>query len=121
MSFQDKVIVITGAAGGIGKDAVKAFANDGAKVVLVDLNQEDLNHVVTDLDLKEGEYLTVPADVSNEDQVRNYVKKATATFGTIDVFFNNAGIEGKVLPIPDYPSEVFDQVLNVNVKGVFMV
>jgi 3alpha(or 20beta)-hydroxysteroid dehydrogenase len=118
-SFKDKVIVIIGAAGGIGVEAVKAFSNDGAKVVLVDLNQEDLDKVVTELDLKKGEYIAVAADVSNEDQVRNYVEQAATTFGTIDVFFNNAGIEGKVLPIPEYPSEVFDQVLNVNVKGVF--
>nr|WP_217807567.1 SDR family NAD(P)-dependent oxidoreductase [Thalassobacillus devorans] len=119
MSFQGKVVVISGAAGGIGKEAVKTFSDDGAKVVLVDLNQEDLDHMVTELDLKDGEYVTVQADVSQENQVRNYVEKATEAFGTIDVLFNNAGIEGKVLPIPDYPSEVFDQVLDVNVKGVF--
>ncbi|MCM3584662.1 SDR family oxidoreductase [Mesobacillus maritimus] len=119
MSFQNKVVVITGAAGGIGQEAVKTFAENGAKVVLVDLNQEALDQVVTELDLKEGTYLTVAADVSKEDQVRSYVEKATAAFGSIDVFFNNAGIEGKVLPISEYPSEVFEQVLDVNVKGAF--
>ncbi|TMW70094.1 SDR family NAD(P)-dependent oxidoreductase [Alteribacter natronophilus] len=119
MSFNGKVVVITGAAGGIGKEAVKSFSNDGAKVTLVDLDQEALDQAAAELDLNDGQYITVAADVGNEAQVKNFIEKTVEAFGTVDVLFNNAGIEGKVLPIPDYPSELFDKVLDVNVKGVF--
>ncbi|MBB6452416.1 NAD(P)-dependent dehydrogenase (short-subunit alcohol dehydrogenase family) [Salirhabdus euzebyi] len=118
MSFNGKVVVITGAAGGLGQEAAKQFVNDGAKVVLVDLKQEALDQTVAELGLPEGSYITVAADVSKEEQVKNYVEKAKEAFGQIDVFFNNAGVEGVVIPIPDYPSDVFSQVLDVNVKGV---
>lgn len=119
MSFNEKVVIITGAAGGIGKEAVKTFAADGAKITLVDLDQEELDRVATELDLKEDRYITVAADVSDEAQVENYVNETLDAFGTVDVFFNNAGIEGKVIPIPEYPSDLFSKVLDVNVKGVF--
>lgn len=119
MSFIDQIVLITGAAGGIGKEAANVFANEGATLALVDLYQSDLEKVVQELNLQKHKYLLLPADVTKEEQVEKFVQKTKASFGKIDVFFNNAGIEGKVAPITDYPSDIFETVMNVNVMGVF--
>lgn len=119
MELKDKVAIVTGAAGGIGKATAKLFADEGAKVVLVDLKREALEEAAKELELTPEQHLLVEADVSSEDDVANYVKETKAKFGRIDVFFNNAGIEGKVYHIVDQPAENIDAVLNVNVKGVF--
>ncbi|MEH7393554.1 SDR family NAD(P)-dependent oxidoreductase, partial [Bacillus sp. JJ1474] len=111
--------VITGGAGGIGKVVAERFLKEGAKVVLVDLFEESLLKAKDEL-ASLGEVLTVQADVSKESDVENYVKKALEHFGKIDVFFNNAGIEGKVAPLVDQKIEDFDKVISVNVRGVFL-
>lgn len=114
-----KVAVITGAAGGIGKVTAERFLKEGAKVVLVDLFEESLAQTKEELS-SFGELLTVQADVSKESDVENYVNKAVEHFGKIDIFFNNAGIEGKVAPIMEQNVEDLDKVLSVNVRGVFL-
>jgi len=114
-----KVAVITGGSGGIGKVVAKRFLEEGAKVVLVDLVQGALDEVKAELDTL-GEVLAVQADVTKEEDVKNYVDQAVAKFGTIDVFFNNAGIEGKVQPITEISLEDFEKVQHVNVRGVFL-
>ncbi|MDN3015552.1 SDR family oxidoreductase [Paenibacillus sp. BSR1-1] len=114
-----KVAIITGGAGGIGKVTAKRFLEEGAKVVLVDLFQESLDKTKEELD-PYGEVIVVRADVSKEEDVQNYVQKTVDHFGKIDVFFNNAGIEGKVAPITEQKVEDFDKVLSVNVRGVFL-
>ncbi len=119
MEFTDKVVIITGAAGGIGKAAAKLFAAEGAKLTLVDLNEDSLLSVVKELGLEEGNCIVQPADVSKEEQVKNYVDKTISQFGRIDVFINNAGTEGKVKPIVQTSAEELDLVLNVNIKGVY--
>ncbi len=117
--LKDKVVIISGAANGIGKEAVKGFANQGAKVALVDLNMAALEKVAQEFNLRKGSYLLLPADVSKEEQVQQYVQKTKDTFGKIDVFFNNAGVEGAINLITDYPAEALEAVVNVNIKGVF--
>lgn len=117
--FSGKVAVITGGAGGIGKVTAERFLKEGAKVVLVDLFEESLHKAKEGLD-SFGEVITVQADVSKESDVESYVKKAIEHFGKIDVFFNNAGIEGKVAPLVDQKMEDFDKVISVNVRGVFL-
>lgn len=117
--LENKVAIITGGAGGIGQKTGETFLKEGAKVVLVDMNEDLLNQ--TKLNLKHyGEVMTIKADVSNENDVKNYVNKTVETFGRIDIFFNNAGIEGKVAPIVDQEIEDFDKVFKVNVNGVFL-
>lgn len=120
MSFANKVVLITGAAGGIGKVTARAFAREGARLGLVDLDLAALEKTARELDLPEGSYLLIPADVTKEEQVQGYVQKVKDTFGRIDVFFNNAGIEGAVALTTDYPSDDFDRVIAVNLKGVFL-
>ncbi|MCA1010323.1 SDR family NAD(P)-dependent oxidoreductase [Halobacillus halophilus] len=111
--------VITGGSGGIGKTTARLFLQEGAKVSLVDVNEEALKDAKSELD-SYGELITITADVTDEKDVQNYVEKTLDQFGTIDIFFNNAGIEGEVRPITEQRVEDFDKVMNVNVRGVFL-
>lgn len=117
MDFDGKVVLITGAAGGIGKETARLFAKQGAKLALVDLDPKALESVAKELELKD--YLIQAADVSSEEQVKDLVQQTKQKYGKIDVFFNNAGIEGKIASITETSAENLDKVLNVNVKGVF--
>lgn len=116
--FDDKVVLITGGSGGIGAEAARKFHAAGAKVMVVDVDEAALQAVVNEIGGDNVSHFV--ADVSENDQVAAYVKHTLDTFGKIDVFFNNAGIEGVVLPIADYPEDMFDKVLAVNVKGVWL-
>ena len=117
--LENKVALITGGAGSIGKTTAKLFLDEGAKVMLVDLKDDDLKK--TSDELNGGENLKyINADVTDSGNVEKYVKETVDSFGKIDIFFNNAGIEGVVKPIADYPEATFDKVLAVNVKGVWL-
>lgn len=119
--FEDKVVLITGAASGLGQDAAVRIASEGAKLVLVDLNEEALKETeeLIKKESSDAEVLTITADVSDEAAVKNYVDKTIDTFGKIDGFFNNAGIEGKQNLTEDYGSDEFQKVVNINLNGVF--
>jgi NADP-dependent 3-hydroxy acid dehydrogenase YdfG len=114
-----KTAVITGAAGVIGAATVRLLAERGARIVAVDRRIQDLEAVIRDLPAS-SEALAVAADVTVEDDVACYVSAALDRFGSIDVFFNNAGIEGEVKPITEYSLAAFRRVLDVNVVGVFL-
>lgn len=113
-----KVAVITGGSGAIGSTTAKLFLKEGAKVVLVDINEEALSKTAAELGSSDVSYIA--ADVTKADDVQKYVQHTVKTFGKIDVFFNNAGVEGVVQPIEDYPEDVYDKVMAVNVKGVWL-
>jgi NAD(P)-dependent dehydrogenase (short-subunit alcohol dehydrogenase family) len=114
-----KVAVVTGAAGVIGTATTRLLAERGAKIVAIDRREQDLEAAVRELPAS-AEALVVAADVTQEDEVADYVRAATNRFGTIDVFYNNAGVEGEVKPITEYSLEAFRRVLDVNVIGVFL-
>ena len=118
--FVDKVVVITGAGGGIGRAAAVRFAAEGARVILVDVALPALKDTQAAVEQAGGGALTVEADVTRAADVARYVAAATGRFGGIDCFFNNAGILGAVRPLVDYPEETFDRVMAVNVKGVWL-
>ncbi|MDY7106324.1 MAG: glucose 1-dehydrogenase [Actinomycetota bacterium] len=120
MRFDGQVAIVTGAAGGIGCAAVERFAAEGARVVAVDLPGTDLEGAVAVAKDAGGEALAVPADVTKAADVARYVDAASGTFGRIDHFFNNAGIEGAITPLLEYPDEMFDRVMAVNARGVFL-
>ena len=114
-----KVAVVTGAAGVIGTATLRLLAERGARIVAVDRKAQDLQAAVKDLPAS-AQALAVTADVTSEDEVAEYVRTAVDKFGTIDVFYNNAGVEGDVAPITKYSLESFRKVIDVNVVGVFL-
>ncbi len=116
--FENKVAVITGGARGIGLAAGKLLASEGASVLLVDLQEDALREAVQTIGGSSVSYQV--ADVSQPEEVQNYVAIAKERYGRIDCFLNNAGVEGVVSPIVDSPVEAFDQVLAVNVRGVWL-
>ncbi len=116
--LEGKTAVITGGAAGIGAAAGEVLAEEGAKVLLVDVNQEGLEDTVASIGNDSASY--VVADVSQPDQVKEYVQAAIDRYGGIDVFLNNAGIEGAITSIVDYDIETFDRVIAVNIRGVWL-
>lgn len=113
-----KVAVITGGAGGIGQAVGQRFAQEGARVLLVDLDAQALEAAVAAIGGERAGYTV--ADVTRADQVEAYVRTAVERYGRIDVFFNNAGIEGKITSLTEYTEEEFDKVIAVNVRGVWL-
>jgi NAD(P)-dependent dehydrogenase (short-subunit alcohol dehydrogenase family) len=118
--FADKVVVITGAAGGIGRAAARRFASEGAKVVLVDVDRAGLDDVARAVEAAAGTALALVADVTISADVERYAAETVRQFGGIDYFFNNAGVEGAFAPLVDYPEASFDQVIAVNLKGIWL-
>jgi NAD(P)-dependent dehydrogenase (short-subunit alcohol dehydrogenase family) len=114
-----KVAVVTGAAGVIGTATSALLAERGARIVAVDCREQNLKTAIRDLPAS-AQALAVAADVTSEDEVAEYVRAAVDKFGTIDVFYNNAGIEGDIAPITKYSLQTFRRVLDVNVVGVFL-
>ena len=114
-----RVAVVTGAAGVIGAATMRLLAERGAKIVAVDRRQQDLQAAIRELPAS-AQALAVTADVTREDDVAGYVRAAVDQFGAIDVFYNNAGVEGEIAPITRYSLEAFRKVIDVNVIGVFL-
>jgi Dehydrogenases with different specificities (related to short-chain alcohol dehydrogenases) len=117
--LQDKIALITGGAAGIGLETARLFLSEGASVALVDLDKDELARAAKTL-AGSGEVLTIAADVSSAEDSARYVRECMDRFGRIDIFFNNAGIEGKVAPLTQQKIEDFDRVMAVNVRGAFL-
>ena len=113
--LEDQVAVVTGAANGFGLAVATRLADEGAKLVLVDRDAEALHGAAEKLG-----GLAVVADVSQEAEVDGYVAAAVDAHGRIDLFFNNAGIEGRMAPMTELSVADFDRVWAVNARGVFM-
>ena len=119
--FNGKVVLITGAGSGLGQAATLQVAKEGAKLSLVDINNDSLEEtkkLVLEV-VPEAEMLLITADVSNEEAVKNYVNKTVEKYNKIDGFFNNAGIEGKQDLTEDYGIDEFRKVVGINLNGVF--
>ncbi|WP_404454858.1 SDR family NAD(P)-dependent oxidoreductase [Oceanobacillus kapialis] len=117
MQFKDKLVLITGAAGGIGISAAKAFQKEGAKLALVDLKKEALEEAAASLE--DSNVLLLDANVTKEEEVKNYVEKTKEHYGRIDVFINNAGINGEFANLTEQTADNFNAVFGVNVMGAF--
>jgi len=120
IEFPGKTVLVTGGGSGIGKAICMAFAAAGARVACVDRNAGEGTTTVDAIHALGREALFIAADVTDAGQVQAYVRETRAAFGSIDVFANNAGIEGAVLPLTEYPEDTFDAVMAVNVRGVFL-
>ncbi|HXX04373.1 MAG TPA: SDR family NAD(P)-dependent oxidoreductase [Xanthobacteraceae bacterium] len=118
--MQDKVCVITGGAGSIGAASARLLLQEGAKVMITDLQEAALKKAAAEIGGDGDSLAWVAADVTKSDQVKDAVARTVSRFGKIDVLFSNAGNFGVVAPITDYPEDVFDSVLAVHIKGAFL-
>ena len=116
--LEGKVVIITGASGGIGKAAAKLFIEEGASVLMVDLNEEELSAACKDIHSNKVSYFV--GDVTKFMDNSEAVKLAKERYGGLDVFIANAGIGGDVASIEEYEESRFDQVMEVNAKGPFL-
>lgn len=116
--IEDKVAVITGGAGGIGAAAGRLFAEEGASVLLVDLAEGPLREAVQSIGSNRVSFFV--GDVTKASDNEAMIACAEERYGGVDIVLANAGIEGEVAPIVDYDEARFAQVLDVNVKGVFL-
>jgi NAD(P)-dependent dehydrogenase (short-subunit alcohol dehydrogenase family) len=121
MRLQDKVTIITGAGSGIGREAALIFAREGASVVVADMNGDAGTQTVEDITAAGGEAIFVCTNVAEAGSVEALVRETEGRFDQLDVIFNNAGIfpdaDGSVV---DTSEDVWDLVMNVNLKGVFL-
>jgi NAD(P)-dependent dehydrogenase (short-subunit alcohol dehydrogenase family) len=116
--LDDKTCIITGGAGSIGLATARLFLDEGARIVLVDLEEAALSEAMRGLPA--DRVVPVAADVTRPDDTARYVETALSHSGSIDVLFSNAGIFGTVAPIADYPDDLFDRVQAVHVKGAYL-
>jgi 3-oxoacyl-[acyl-carrier protein] reductase len=115
-----KVALVTGAGSGIGRATAEMFAREGARVVLVDLNEIGIEAAADAIAVAGGEALAIATDVANGAAVQAMADAAVEKFGSVDVLVNNAGILDDYLPAAETPDEVWERVMGVNLKGQFM-
>ncbi len=115
---KDKVIIITGAASGIGKETAFKLTESGAKLVLSDINEKALKGVLQDVEKMGGEAFTKKADVSNPEEIQDLINFTVEKFGTLNGMFNNAGI-GAMKPFLDLDSKDYEQMVQINQNSVF--
>ncbi len=119
-SLQGKVVLVTGGGSGIGRATAQLIAKQGAKVMIADYVPDGAERTVKLIKEAGGEASCIATDVSVTRQVEAMVAKTVETYGRIDCAFNNAGIEGKMLDTVAYPEEMFDRVIAINLKGVWL-
>ena len=115
-----KAAIITGGSSGIGRAAAVALAKQGVKIAIAARRAKEGEETVRLVKEAGSEGIFVKTDVANENDVRSLVEKTVKQYNRLDYAFNNAGIEEKTTPLVDQTSEVFDQIMNVNVKGVWL-
>lgn len=119
-TMDEKVCIVTGGAGSMGFASAKLFLEEGAKVMVVGRSPDKLAAAGEALAGFGDRVATFVADVSDPEQTKAYVAATVATWGKVDVLFSHAGISGPILPITEYPDEMFDEVMAINVRGTFL-
>ncbi|SMD09884.1 3-hydroxybutyrate dehydrogenase [Fulvimarina manganoxydans] len=120
MQLQDNVAIVTGASSGIGKEIAHAFAREGAKVAIADINMQGANDVVSEIEAAGGAAMAVEMNVMDEAVVNAGVDAVAERFGRIDTMVSNAGIQ-IVHPIEDFPYEQFKKVVDIHLGGAFLL
>jgi NAD(P)-dependent dehydrogenase (short-subunit alcohol dehydrogenase family) len=115
-----KVCIVTGGAGSVGLASAKALLDEGAKVMLVGRTLDKLAGAVSSLAAYGESVAMCPADVADVEDTKKYIRETVARWGKIDVLFSHAGISGVLMPITDYPDDMFDAVIASNVRGSFL-
>jgi NAD(P)-dependent dehydrogenase (short-subunit alcohol dehydrogenase family) len=118
--FAGKVALITGGNAGIGRATAIEFAKHGAKVVVSGRREKEGHEVIAEIKALGGEAIFVKTDVSKASDVKAMIEQTLETFGRLDYAFNNAGIEQALTPLPEQTEETYDQIMNINVKGVWL-
>ena len=118
--FAGRVVLVTGGNAGIGHATAAEFARQGAQVVVSGRREKEGRAVVAEIEASGGEAIFIKSDVSKESDVGALIEGTLATFGRLDCAFNNAGIEQALTPLPDQSEETYDQIMDVNVKGVWL-
>lgn len=113
-----KVAIVTGSGRGIGRAVAMAFAREGARVVIAEMDPEPADEVVAEIKARGGAALAVGTDVSNRESVKNMVETAINEFGQVDILVNNAGIL-RLNMLPNMTEDQWDAVLNTHLKGTF--
>ncbi|WP_437272213.1 SDR family NAD(P)-dependent oxidoreductase [Staphylococcus succinus] len=122
MRLQDKVCIITGAGGGMGRVAAQMFANEGAKIAVFERDAQAGQTTVDEITKNGGQAQFFKVDIANEDNVKNAVEATVQTFGKIDVLYNNAGVMPEAdNSVVNTSEDVWDLVMNINVKGIFLM
>jgi 3-oxoacyl-[acyl-carrier protein] reductase len=120
MRLKDKVAVVTGGGSGFGEGIARRFAQEGAKVVVNDLNGDNARRVADVIRQQGGQATHVNGDVSKRADVKARVKSALDAHGRIDIMVNNAGVTHRNQPMLDVPEEMFDKIFAVNVKAIYL-
>ncbi|HSQ11371.1 MAG TPA: SDR family NAD(P)-dependent oxidoreductase, partial [Candidatus Deferrimicrobium sp.] len=116
-----KVALITGGSRGIGRAIAAAYADQGAQVFICGRDPTEINRAVAEIRQSGGEIAGVPGDIGNATDVRRIVAAALVRFAAIDILVNNAGILGPRVAIADYPIADWEEVLRINLNGVFFI
>jgi NAD(P)-dependent dehydrogenase (short-subunit alcohol dehydrogenase family) len=119
MRLNNKIALITGSGSGIGRTTALLFAKEGAKVAVVDISEENGKLTVADIQEQGGDAIFIKADVTKAKDVKKMVDQVIDHFGKLDILFNNAGISG-VGALHELTEELWDRVVDVNMKGVFL-
>jgi len=117
MKLKDKIALVTGAGSGFGRGIASCFANEGAKIVLVDINKDAVELVATEIG---GGVFPLACDVSNNLEVKNVFERTQKKWGRLDILVNNAGTTHRNKPMTEVSEEEFDKIFAVNVKSIFL-
>ncbi len=115
-----KVCIITGGAGSLGLESAKLMLKEGSKIMLVDNRQDVLTGALSELGGDTDLVSSVVADVSDSGDTQNYIGQTVKKWGKVDVLFSNAGVSGVIKPVTEFPEDVFDNVMAVNVRSSFL-
>ena len=119
LSFKDNVVLVTGAASGMGLATAKAFADAGAAVALADVRKDAVHSAADELARAGHKAIGIRCNVADESEVAAMVDRTVSTFGRLDAAFNNAGVQSPALETADVSGEEFDRVNAINLRGVW--
>ena len=120
MRLQDKIAIVTGGGGGIGRATAIRFADEGARVVVSDIHAESGEETVEQVRKMGGDAIFVKTDTANEGEMKALVEECEQHYGGLDILFNNAGVSNEEVKLADMSVDEWDRVLSINLRGVFL-